>query len=60
MIPEQRHREILRLLRREGVLSIRSLTDYMNEIFVRRPARSALVARRARPAMMEYQNDKQR
>lgn len=29
MIPEQRHREILRLLRREGVLSIRGLTDYM-------------------------------
>jgi DeoR/GlpR family transcriptional regulator of sugar metabolism len=29
MIPEQRHREILRLLRREGVVSIRSLTDYM-------------------------------
>ncbi|MET4590776.1 DeoR/GlpR family DNA-binding transcription regulator [Arthrobacter sp. 754] len=30
LIPEQRHQEILRLLRREGVLSIRSLTDYMN------------------------------
>jgi len=29
LIPEQRHQEILRLLRREGVLSIRSLTDYM-------------------------------
>ncbi|MBT2565246.1 DeoR/GlpR transcriptional regulator [Arthrobacter sp. ISL-85] len=28
-IPEQRHQEILRLLGREGVLSIRSLTDYM-------------------------------
>ena len=30
LIPEQRHQEILRLLRREGVLSIRSLTDYMS------------------------------
>ena len=30
LIPEQRHQEILRLLRREGVLSIRSLTDYMD------------------------------
>lgn len=30
LIPEQRHQEILRLLRREGVLSIHSLTDYMN------------------------------
>ncbi|WP_206073920.1 DeoR/GlpR family DNA-binding transcription regulator [Pseudarthrobacter sp. AG30] len=30
LIPEQRHQEILRLLQREGVLSIRSLTDYMN------------------------------
>ncbi|MEV8150490.1 DeoR family transcriptional regulator [Arthrobacter sp. NPDC080073] len=29
LIPEQRHQEMLRLLRREGVLSIRSLTDYM-------------------------------
>ncbi|MFF1882253.1 DeoR/GlpR family DNA-binding transcription regulator [Pseudarthrobacter sp. NPDC058196] len=30
LIPEQRRQEILRLLRREGVLSIRSLTNYMN------------------------------
>ncbi|MCA4133033.1 DeoR/GlpR family DNA-binding transcription regulator [Arthrobacter sp. M4] len=30
LIPEQRHQEILRLLRREGVLSIRHLTDAMN------------------------------
>lgn len=30
LIPEQRHQEIVRLLRREGVLSIHSLTDYMN------------------------------
>jgi len=30
LIPEQRHQEILRLLRREGVLSIRSLTESMN------------------------------
>ncbi len=30
LIPEQRHQEILRLLRREGILSIRSLTDYMS------------------------------
>ncbi|WP_285725567.1 DeoR/GlpR family DNA-binding transcription regulator [Psychromicrobium xiongbiense] len=29
LIPEQRHQEILRLLRREGVLSIRGLTDSM-------------------------------
>ncbi|MHC6592886.1 DeoR/GlpR family DNA-binding transcription regulator [Arthrobacter sp. C152] len=30
LIPEQRRQEILRLLRREGILSIRSLTDYMS------------------------------
>lgn len=30
LIPEQRHQEILRLMRREGVLSILSLTGYMN------------------------------
>jgi hypothetical protein len=31
-----------------------------NEIFVAWSALGALVARRARPAMIEYQNDKQR
>ncbi|WP_374102041.1 DeoR family transcriptional regulator [Arthrobacter sp. ISL-5] len=30
MIPEQRHQEILRLLRQEGILSVRNLTAYMN------------------------------
>ncbi|MGO4611412.1 DeoR family transcriptional regulator, partial [Variovorax sp. 2RAF20] len=30
MIPEQRHQEILRLLRQEGILSVRGLTAYMN------------------------------
>lgn len=30
MIPEQRHQEILRLLRQEGIVSVRSLTAYMN------------------------------
>jgi DeoR/GlpR family transcriptional regulator of sugar metabolism len=30
MIPEQRHQEILRLLRQEGILRVRNLTAYMN------------------------------
>lgn len=45
MIPEQRHQEILRLLRQEGILSVRSLTAYMNvsHMTVRRDI-TALVA----------------